>query len=200
MSTAPPGVRQELARKAIHLTAVAAPIAYAAGIERTTLLVSLGTLGVIAVIVEVGRRASTRMQRGLETLVGGLFRAHEHASITGATWLITGMFAAAAVLPQPIAIATMWAVAAGDPAAALVGRTLGRIRYPANGKSLEGSLACLATTAAGAVFVAQFPILHALSAGMVAALVEWPRWTVDDNLRITLAVGSALVLLRMFAA
>jgi dolichol kinase len=33
-----------------------------------------------------------------------------------------GMLAAAVVLPKSLAIATMWAAAAGDPATALVGR------------------------------------------------------------------------------
>jgi dolichol kinase len=110
------------------------------------------------------------------------------------------MLAATAVLPKPLAVATMWAAAAGDPAAALVGRFVGRIRLHEQGKSLEGSLACLATTALGAMLLVGLRPSWALSAGIAAALAEWPRAPFDDNLRITVGVGTTLSVLRMFVA
>lgn len=200
MNDRPAALHRELTRKAVHLLAAAAPLAYAAGAPRSILLSILGGGAAIAIAVEGGRRASKRVQRALDQTVGHLFRPHEHASITGATWLILGMLAATAVLPKPLAIATMWAAAVGDPAAALVGRSLGRIRAHEQGKSLEGSLACLATTALGAMLLAGLRPSWALSAGVAAALAEWPRAPFDDNLRIAVAVGTTLSVLRMFVA
>ena len=200
MSTAPLGVRQELARKAIHLTAAAAPIAYAAGMQKFTLIITLGALAAAAVLVEVSRRTSRVVQQQLERLFGRLFRAHERASTTGATWLLIGMFAATALLSKPLAISTMWAAAVGDPAAALVGRPFGRIRFSPNGKSLEGSLACLATTALGAVLLGNLRVWEGVVAGAIAAAAEWPRLRIDDNIRVALAVGGTLFVLRMFVA
>jgi dolichol kinase len=200
VSGRPAALRRELTRKTIHLLAAAAPLAYAGGAPRSLLLSILGGGAVIAIAVEGGRRASERVQRTLDKAVGHLFRPHEHASITGATWLILGMLAATAILPKPLAIATMWAAAVGDPAAGLVGRTVGRIRVHKQGKSLEGSLACLATTALGAMLLAGLRPSWALFAGITAALAEWPRAPFDDNLRIIVGVGTTLSVLRMFVA
>ena len=200
MTGHPLAVRRELTRKAIHLLGTAAPVAYAGGMPRAPLLWMLGLGAAVAIAVEIGRRTSGAVQRVLDRTVGGLFRAHERASITGATWLVLGMFASAALLPTPLAIATMWAAAAGDPAATLVGRSVGRLRLHPGGKSLEGSLACLATSVVGAALIADLPLWWASSAGVAAAIAEWPRGSLDDNVRITLAVGATLSVIRMFAA
>lgn len=198
--TAPLALRRELTRKAIHLLGAAAPIAYTVGFSRAALLWILGVGSVIAAAVEIGRGVSDRLQRTLDRSVGHLFRPHEHASITGATWLIVGMLAAVAMLPRPLAIATMWAATVGDPAATLAGRTLGRVRLHPDGKSVEGSLTCLATTAVGASLLADLPLLWSIAAGLAAAVGEWPRGPLDDNVRITVSVGVVLIALRMFAA
>jgi dolichol kinase len=139
------------------------------------------------------------VQRVLDRVAGNLFRPHEHAGVTGATWLILALLVAIAVLPRPEAIATMWAAAVADPVAALVGRSMGRIRLHPDGKSLEGSLACLATTALGASLIAGLPAIVALLAGLAAAIAEWPRRPLDDNIRITAVTGATLVALRMFS-
>ena len=199
--TAPPlPLRRELARKAIHLLSATAPIVYAAGASRAAMLWTLGAAALAAVAIEVARRTHSAAQHTLDRTVGPLFRAHEHASVTGATWLAVSLLLAAAALPRDLAIATMWAVAVGDPAAALVGRTVGRLRLHPEGKSVEGAVACLATTFAGAALIAALPLALAAAAGAAAALAEWPRGPFDDNLRIAVSVGVTLGVLRMFAA
>ena len=192
-------LHRELARKALHLLSAGAPVAYAAHAPRVILTWILAAAAAIAVTVEVTRRRMPPVQRALDRLAGSLFRPHEHAGVTGATWLILALLLAIAVLPRPEAIATMWAAAVGDPAATLVGRTVGRTRLHPDGKSLEGSLACLATTALGAWLVAGLPASAALLAGLAAALAEWPRGPLDDNIRITVAAGMTLSALRMFS-
>lgn len=192
-------LHRELARKALHLLSAGAPVAYAAQAPRVILTWILAAAAAIAVTVEVTRRRMPPVQRALDRLAGSLFRPHEHAGVTGATWLILALLLAIAVLPRPEAIATMWAAAVGDPAATLVGRTAGRTRLHPDGKSLEGSLACLATTVLGAWLVAGLPASAALLAGLAAALAEWPRGPLDDNIRITVAAGMTLSALRMFS-
>jgi dolichol kinase len=198
--TTPLALQRELARKAIHLLSAAAPIAYAGGLRVALLAWTLGAAAALAIIVELGRRTSAAIQRLLDRSVGALFREHEHASVTGATWLVLALLGSALLLPRPLAIATMWAVAVGDPAAALVGRSIGRVRLRAGGKSLEGALACLAITFAGSLLVAGLPVPWAAAAGFAAAVAEWPRGPFDDNLRIAVVVGATLSILRMFAA
>jgi dolichol kinase len=192
-------LHRELARKALHLLSASAPVAYAAQAPRVILTWILAAAAVVAIAVEVTRRRMPTVQRVLDRVAGNLFRPHEHAGVTGATWLILALLVAIAVLPRPEAIATMWAAAVGDPVAALVGRSMGRIRLHPDGKSLEGSLACLATTALGAWLIAGLPAIVALLAGLAAAIAEWPRRPLDDNIRITAVTGATLVALRMFS-
>lgn len=181
--------RQELARKTIHLASSAVPIALAVGVERGVMASALGALGVVALIVEAGRALSPPIASRFTALFGSLLRAHESRRVTGATWLIGAMFAAVLLLPREAAIVATWAAAVGDSAAALIGTRFGRLRWARDGKSLEGSAACLLATLAGALLLSRvgagIALLAALSA-MVAERVPWPH---DDNVRIVTAVG-----------
>lgn len=200
------GLRQEFARKAIHLTSASVPIAYAAGMPRDRLVEALFLLFALALLVEVGRRRFAPVRAGFERLTGALLRDHERVRWAGATWMLLAFTLSVLLLPRAAAIAAMWAVAVGDASAAIVGRTLGRRmrrpgaapRSPAPppaGKSLAGSLACLVATALGAWLVAELRVPVALAAGVAAALAERPSWRLDDNLRVAAATGVAVVAL-----
>lgn len=222
------GLRQEFARKAIHLTSASVPLAYAAGAPRAFLAEGLCLLFAVALLVEVGRARVPAVRRRFEGLTGSLLRAHERHRWAGATWMLLAFALAVVLLPRAVAIAAMWAVAVGDASAAIVGRTLGRARErsraralsdgaqegapegragggvdaasessvsaPPGGKSMAGSLACLVTTALGALLVAELSPLLALVAGVAAAIAERPSWRLDDNLRVVAAVGGAVLL------
>ena len=181
--------RRELARKAIHLSSTTVPIALALGIERRVALFVLGALALVALSVEAIRAAVPSAAAWFATLFRPLLRTHEQTRITGATWLITAMFAAVLLLPRDGAIVATWAAAVGDTAAALIGMRFGRIRSSRDGKSLEGSIACLLATLAGALLLAPVGIGVALLAALAAAAAERFPWPRDDNLRIITAVG-----------
>lgn len=106
-----------------------------------------------------------------------------------------------AIFP-PAAASVGWAVMAlGDPAAALVGRSLPRSpRIPWNrGKSMAGSLAFLGAAGAGAFLVIALRAgtpgaasLHlALGSAAGGALVESLPIPGDDNLPVALAAAAA---------
>ena len=181
--------RRELARKAIHLSSTAVPIALALGIERRIALFVLGALALIALTVEAARAAFPSAAVRFAALFQPLLRAHETTRITGATWLIAAMLAAVLFLGRDAAIVATWAAAVGDTAAALIGMRFGRIRSPRDGKSLEGSAACLLVTTAGALLLTGVGIGVALLAGVTAAAAERLPWPHDDNIRVITAVG-----------
>jgi dolichol kinase len=196
--TATSAVRQELGRKALHAATAVIPVGWAAGVPKAAVVGLLGALAAIAVLVEVGRRASPPLQELFLRLVGPLLRPHEaNGAIAGATWMFGAYLSAALVAPPSVAVVAMWAVSAGDGAAAVVGRVVGRVRLP-NGKSLEGALAMCAMTAAGAWGLAGWSLGQSLAIGAVASAAELPTGPLDDNVRVTAACVTLGIL--MFSA
>lgn len=170
------------------------PIALALGIERRIALLVLGTLAAIAIGVEFTRAASPGAAARFESLFHPLLRAHETTRVTGATWLIVAMFAAVLLLVRDAAIVATWAAAVGDTAAALIGMRFGRIRSVRDGKSLEGSTACLFATMAGALLLTSVGAAVAVVAALTAAGAERFPWPHDDNVRIIAAVGIVMMI------
>ena len=194
---APAGLalRHELARKTIHLQSAAIPAAYALGIPRLPLLILMLFLLVTALVVELARHRSPRVRAGFSRIFSVLLRDHEHAGLSGATWLLLAFFLALLLLPRQAAIAAMWAVSFGDATAALVGRWIGRHRLTrGSSKTLEGSAACAAISFVGAWLVAGLPMAVSAGAGLLAAAAEWPGRPLDDNLRIAAVVGGGILL------
>jgi dolichol kinase len=193
-------LRHELARKALHLTSAAVPVAYAVGVPRDLLLALLGVLVLVALLVEMTRRRVALVRQAFVRATEPLLRAHEHHGLAGATWMLVAFALAVWLLPRDAAIAATWAVAVGDASAAIVGKSLGRVRFGSHGKSLEGALACLVATALGAAFVAKVGPAAALAAGAAAALAELPGRPLDDNLRVAAAVALAVTATQLVLA
>lgn len=190
-----PSFRRELARKAIHLSSAAVPIFLAVGGARPVALAVLGALALIAMSIEIARAMSPAAASRFEALLLPLLRAHETRHVTGATWLLVSMFVAVLLLPRDIAITATWAAAVGDTAAALIGMRFGRKRSPRDGKSAEGSVACLLITLAGALLLARVGVTTALLASVAATLGERMSWPRDDNVRIIALVGATALML-----
>ena len=186
--------RRELARKAIHLSSTAVPVALAVGIERRIALFVLGALAIIAIAVEVTRAGLPSAAARFQSFFHPLLRAHETTRVTGATWLVTSMFAAVLLLDRDAAIVATWAAAVGDTAAALIGMRFGRMRSARDGKSLEGSAACLLVTLGGALLLTSIGPGAALLAALTAAAAERFPWPRDDNVRIIAAVGVVVMI------
>lgn len=183
--TAGSAVSREVARKTLHLATSALPLAYAAGLPRQWVLWLLGAALAVALLVEGARRQSPTLARRFEEWTAGMLRPEEsRGALTGATWMLVGYLAAVSLAPRDAAIAAMWAVAAGDGVATLVGRRFGT----PGAKSTVGSLAMLLVTFAGGWWVAALAAPWALATAVSATVAErWPS-VGNDNLRIPAAV------------
>ncbi len=189
------GLRHELARKSIHLTSAAAPVAYALGLPADVVLVALTALAGVALAVETARHRSAAAREMFVRVCGRLLRVHETDRLSGATWMLLAFALAAALFSRPVAVTAMLGVSLGDAAAAVVGRWWGT-RHPAavGRKTFAGTFACFLATAAGALWVAGLPLPVAALLAAAAATAERVALPLDDNLRIVLAVGAAAVL------
>ncbi len=216
-------LRRELARKALHLVFVVVPVAYAFGFPRAWLLAVLGAGAIVAVAVELARAWHAPARERFLRWVGVLLREHEHARWSGATWMVLSMLGVAAFAPRGVAVAAMWAISAGDAAAALVGRAFerrGGVRESggqargtagagragdaesmgvngakrAGGKTVRGSLACFAVTLAGALALAHLPPAESVAAAALATVAERYGEPVDDNVRIAATVALGIAL------
>ncbi len=181
---------REAARKLIHLTTatVAAMLAWALPAQPRRVLF-LG-VAAFALALDLARLALPGLRRHFERALGPLLRGAERRRISGASTLAIGFMAAVVLFPRSAAVAGLLYAGCGDAAGALVGRALGRHRFP-GGKSLEGSLAVLAVTFLIAWTVPPLSPLAALGVALALTLLEAAPLPFDDNLLLP-AAGAGL--------
>jgi dolichol kinase len=193
------GISRELGRKAIHAASVAVP-AFVWFVSWSVAVAVLGTAAMLAVAIDVGRLRFRGPRYRFLRLTRALLRPHERKGFAGATWMALAYFAAVLAFPTPVAVAAMLFNGLGDAAAAVVGRRWGRHRTRW-GKSWEGFAAGLAVNVAIALALASVPGTFSLAAGLAgaaaAALLEMLDLPLDDNLRVTIGGGLAIVLATM---
>jgi len=156
------------------------------------LAVSTGILVAIDIVRHVSRLGGRLFWEYLGFLTSDKDRRGPTTSVFYAVTLMLVVL----VLPTPMAVGAILSLAAGDPAAAIVGRRWGRIRL--GRKSLEGAFANAATS-----FILMRPFVHSTVvaaagsvAGAAAELLEVPL--LDDNITIPLAAGGAMYLTAYF--
>jgi dolichol kinase len=188
-------VKDEAPRKAIHLSSIVIPLAILhlplVWVQRTLMIVAVCLL--VADLVKIHHE---KLRTYFTEFFGRLIRRHEHAEITGSTYMIVSALLATYLFDRGVAAAALVYLIVGDTLAAMVGKAWGRTRIFGN-KTLEGFLAgFLASFAAAWALVPGIPPHQLAAAALVAALVEiWPI-PVDDNFRIPLLAGLVLEWMR----
>lgn len=182
----PVGAREEAVRKAIHalLSLGAAGVVWL--LPPVAAATVLAGATAVALAVELLRRTNARFAHWFHAGLAPLLRSREQHRLTGATTLALGFTLAALVVPGTAAIAGILVAGIADSLAAVVGKSLGRVRYP-GGKSLEGSVAFFLM-----VFVILLPLGSMATGGLVAlglTALEAPDLPVDDNLFLPLVAA-----------
>lgn len=125
-----------------------------------------------------------------------LVRAEEQVRESAMTPYAIAVLLAILSVPKPAALIAIYTLAIADPAAAVVGITLGRRKLGPE-RTLEGSLAFFAATLAialgvlGSTVDASVPVVlgMGLTIALAAAACELLPLRIDDNLTIPLFVG-----------
>ena len=160
-----------------------------------------GACTALAWSIEWGRRRVPALNQLMMRLFSPFAHPHEAWRVNSATWFTTGLFGLALLQHPVAATAAMAVLAAGDPAAALIGRRYGRTRL-ANGRSIEGSLAFIAAGALCAALVLRLSdpqlgwglqLTVALAAAVPAALAELLTERIDDNLAIPWSAAAGVL-------
>lgn len=160
------------------------------------------TFMVAAWTLEISRKQSPRVNAFCMRLFGKTAHPHEAHRINSATWYATALVVLALSGLVPACAVGLLALGVGDPAAAIVGRKLGRVKLM-HGRTLEGTLAFVIVGAAASL--AYLSVLHpgpglvvnaaaAFVGALAGALAELASRRVDDNLTIPLAAFAAAAL------
>lgn len=187
-----------LVRSAVHL---ACGIVVAVAFEHV-LTVGLA-IGIAAAWVvwawslESTRRLWPGWNDFLMRFFGPITRAHERYRVNSATWYGTALLLVALTVPDHRGILGLLTVAAGDPAAGLVGRRWGRTRIGER-RTLEGALGFVAAAfVVGATYLAVYHaglgavaiVALAATAAITGAIAEVLSTRLDDNFTVPLVAA-----------
>ncbi len=161
-----------------------------------------GAFLVWAWTMETVRRTSPKLNALLMKAFAPVAHPHETHRVNSASWYVTALFLLSLTRSPLICAIGVAVLGFGDPAAALVGRKLGRIKLM-HGRTLEGSLAFFATGALVAfgvatLFAPAVPwtslLIMAGAGGLAGSLAELTTLRIDDNLSVALAATAAAAL------
>jgi dolichol kinase len=198
----------ELRRKALHLGALVLPVGLLV-LGREAALRLLVPLAVVALATDVARQRWPAVRGPILRVFAPIMRPEELPPpggplvLNGAVWMCLAAALCAALFPPAVAAAALAMQQIGDGAAAVVGRRFGRVRYPGQGKTLEGTAAFVVAALASAWLLARLPVeglaealpLGRLAVGaLVAAVVEALPVPPNDNLRVPVAAAAAMLL------
>jgi dolichol kinase len=186
----------EIKRKSIHLASLAIPIGYYLTPDswmRTWERALLASV-ILSLAIEVFRLNHPRTKHVFRHFFGELLRNHEDVSLLGSTYLLIACLLTIHLFPKPVAVLALSFLILGDTVAAIVGKSMGRLRL-IGGKTLEGSLACFAVCFGLTLLMPGVPPPVGLVGAFVATLFELLPIPLDDNFRIPLSAGFAMELL-----
>jgi dolichol kinase len=184
--------RDEIKRKVFHLLSLVYVFGYWY-LPKTVVICGLVTLIIIVALFEYLRFKIFRLNDFFKSNFKGFYRHGETDKISGLTGTLSGALLTILIFPDKhMVFASFLYFAFGDSAAALVGKIFGRHKTFV-GKSLEGSLACLAVCFIMGFFI--FSWQFALAGAIIAAIVEAMPWKISDNFWMQIINAGVLTLL-----
>ena len=189
---------KEIYRKSIHIGSLILPFSYRYlfHFNRKLTFLFLVPITLIFLVIEVIRMEHRTFKRFFYNIFGIMLRKHEMHDFTGATYLLISTIICIAVFPRNIAFLSLSFLAIGDTFAAIVGIIFGKRKLLGTKKSLEGSIACFITSFVFALFYIN-PAIAFLGA-FAAAIAEFSRIPVDDNIKIPISAGLIMSVFNIF--
>jgi dolichol kinase len=155
------------------------------------MIITLVSIGFLALLLDFLRLKVQVVGKFFNRFFGKLLWKKEKETLTAATHYIAAAFLSVYFFDKWIAIAVLFFLSFGDTAAHIIGVKWGKIRLDTE-KTVEGSLACLVICLSISSLLPQ-PDLFVLFVGsIVASLVEFFPFGIDDNFTLPLISGTAM--------
>ena len=192
--------RYIITRKLLHLSTALIPVGYIFT-PRFTVVLSLFFLVFFAVMVDFLRLEINSIGKIFDRYFGKLLWEKEKDTLTAATHYAVAAFLSVYFFDKWIAVAVLLFLAFGDTAAHVIGVKWGRNRIGSkqSEKTVEGSFACMVICLCVSSLLPQ-PDLFVLFVGsVVASLVEFFPFGIDDNFTLPLISGAAMeIMVKLF--
>lgn len=180
-------MRSELIRKTIHLFTVVIPIIYLYYFNREQMSVICISLFILFLLGDILRIYITQLRQFYEKILGKLLRPDERGKkLNGATLLLLGFLLVTILFEKEIAIISMLILAVSDSLAALVGLSIGKIKW--YGKTLEGSLTFFIVSFLIMSYFTDKTEINFFGAALLT-IVELASGKLNDNLTIPIVSG-----------
>ena len=163
----------------------------ALGLERTGLLLILGSLLVVLLAFDLVRLRVPGVNAFFFKAFSALASPREAGQAASSTWYVCGVVLVYAFFPSRIAVPAIVVLALADPMASIVGRLWGRRRV-GNGTVLGSLVFLLVAFTVLSVF---FGPTSAVAPALVVTCVEVVPWRLDDNLTVVVGGATALWLM-----
>ncbi len=177
-------------RKSLHVLTAAIPISYVF-MPRFTMVITLTILGFLALLIDFVRLEVKPFGKFFNHYFGKLLWKKEKETLTAATHYVAAAFLSVYFFDKWIAVAVLLFLSFGDTAAHIIGVKWGKIRLDTE-KTVEGSLACLVICLSISSFLPQPELIVLFIGSVVASLVEFFPFGIDDNFTLPLISGAAM--------
>jgi glycerol-3-phosphate acyltransferase PlsY len=160
-------------------------------------LLFLGGVTIIYLLIDYLRLKFNSVKTGFVILFGSLLRREELYSLSGGSYLLLAAIPCILLYDKSVFIAAISFLVIGDTVAALVGLSVGRVRFFK--KTLEGTLAGLLACVGLAFFATRLglPLKVGILGAVSAALIEALPFEVNDNVAIPIFSGAVMQLTKL---
>ena len=177
-------------RKLLHVLTALVPVAYIF-IPRFPMVVGLCVIGISFLLIDFLRLEIRIVGSFFDRHFGQLMWKKERYTLTAATHYVVAAFLSVYFFDKWIAIAVLLFLALGDTAAHIIGVRWGKNRLDTE-KTIEGSLSCFLICIIISLFLPEPSFFVLLVGALVASLVEFFPFGIDDNFTLPLISGAAM--------
>ena len=182
-------------RKAFHAingTIIATTVVLLEPTRQLAVLIA-GLIALLLLSMDLYRLTRPKANKLFFQLFHRLASPRDARTLASSTWYAAGILISVSAFPLTDVVSGVLVLAFADPAAAIVGRKLGK--RPFLGGTLEGSAAFFATSLVVLTLRHTWPL--AVLVSVLTTLVERRSWPLDDNFTIPVVSAGTLVGLGM---